>query len=114
MVLGRILLRGSGGGSVHDPIAAMKALAITGVLFMLQRHFDPESKRAMEWLNYAATPEARLPVGLFVVSIVVIVNVLTNFNAIWRMLFFVSVPKTKRGIHRGALIWLHGVGDRGA
>ena len=116
MVLGRLLLRSGatgGGGSVHDPVAAIKALAITAALYALQRHFDPEGEKAKEWMTYASTPEARVPLALFIVFIVVVVNVLGNTNAIWRKLFFVSNPKTKRGVHRGCLIWLHGIGDRG-
>lgn len=111
------MARGGGGAggarTVHDPVAAIKALAITAAFYFGALHIDPDHKRLNEWFEYAGTPEARIPLAAFAISVVVAVNVLANYQTLWRKAFFVNMPKTQKGVHRGCLIWLHGVGDRG-
>ena len=99
MVIGRMLMRGSRGG-VHDPAAAAKALVITALFYAAMQHFDPGQHRG-ERLVWAATEEARVPVALFVVAVVLVINLLGSYQTLWRKLTFVNVPRTKREIHRG-------------
>lgn len=102
-----MLVRGGG----HDPMAAAKAFAVTALLYAAMQAI-PE-KTMNSWLNWAATPAARVPLVFLVLFFFVLVpSLISQRDALWHYFFFDPIPKTKS--HKGCLIWLHGVGDRGS
>lgn len=101
----RMLTRG-------DPVAALKAGAITaalyGGLYML-----PEDKK-LEFSRWAMTdPHSTYWLAAFVVGFMALLTLISFRAELWTMATFRSFPK-RAAHHTGCIVWLHGVGDCGS
>ena len=126
MVVGRILrLRAAGAASQRDPLTGTKAIVGLILLYGLFGLLPEEMTNA--WLLWAeglqplwvGGPRGLQLAWIGFLSAVAAVSlakaVLDHIfgGSLWKWLRFQPNPKT-RSHHTGALIWLHGVGDRGA
>ena len=102
----------------HDPLAMIKAGAITALCYMCAQSVPEAQQRAFSEWALMQEPTFIKPAArpLFVCIMIFLLGlglIIDQRQAIWRRLFFVAIPKTQPN-HTGCVIWLHGVGDRGA
>ena len=114
MVIGRLV----GFRQRHDPVAMLKAAFLTACIYGCVQLIPQERQLAFAaWIFMEDPPFIRShaqPWVLLLVVLLLSIGFAIDHKAdIWRWLFFSSVPRTCKH-HKGVVIWLHGVGDRGS
>lgn len=107
MVL-RFFLSGRG-----DPMAAMKAGALTLVFYYVLTSIPEERK--IKWIHWLQEdPNAPFMVAGLALGFMLFYVLFVFRTMLWSRATFRSFPRVVRGQHTGCVLWLHGVGDNGA
>ena len=105
MVLARLLTRG-------DPVAALKAGAVTAVLYGVA-YATPDDVK-LRWARWATEDDdAPYELAALAATLILLLSLFSWRAELWRALLFRSFPRASKH-HTACVIWLHGLGDRGA